>query len=109
MNVSAGRARAAIAVAVIGPTPGIVISRLVAQHRYMRRSLGRDPTIFGQMTSDGVDQLGALPNQQIACSEHQGICLLRLALYCHEPHARTLRSLADCLSIDRIILVPLHE
>src|SRR3954453_7689599 len=46
----------------------------------MRGALGRDQAILGQMTADGVDDLRALPDQQVAGPEHDGRCLLGLAL-----------------------------
>ncbi len=37
----------------------------------MRRPLGRDPTILGQMAADCVDELGSLAHEQVAGPEHQ--------------------------------------
>ena len=75
----------------------------------MRRALGRDQAILGQMTADGVDDLRALAHQQIAGPEHDGRCLLGLALDGDEPHGRALGRLADCFGIRSIVLLPLDE
>src|SRR5215467_4532133 len=75
----------------------------------MRRPLGRDPTIFSEVSPDRVDELGALPHEQVTSSEHQTRRLLLFALHGHESHARPLRCFADRLSIDQVALLSLHE
>src|SRR5262249_44890875 len=75
----------------------------------MRRPLGRDPTIFSEVSPDRVDELGALPHEQVTSSEYQTRRLLLFALHGHEPHARALRCFTDRLSIDRVTLLSLHE
>src|SRR6476646_10773213 len=75
----------------------------------MRRPLGRDPTIFSEVSANRVDQLGSLPHQQITGSKHQPGRLLLLALNGHESHAWPLGRFADRLGIDRVILLPPHE
>ncbi len=47
------------------------VRKQIAEHRDVRGTLGRYPAIFGKMTSDGIDQLGALPHQQVTGPEHQ--------------------------------------
>src|SRR5262249_25306535 len=81
----------------------------VGKHRHVRRSLGSNPTISSEMSWDRVDELGALPHEQVTISEHQPRRLLLFALHGHEPHARPLRCFADRLSIDRVALLSLHE
>jgi hypothetical protein len=61
------------------------------------------------VTPDRVDELGSLPHQQITSPKQQTRRLLLFALHGHEPHARPLRCFADCLGIDRVVLLPLHE
>jgi hypothetical protein len=62
-----------------------------------------------EVTPDRVDELGSLPHQQITGPKHQTCRLLLFALHGHEPHARSLRGFADCLGIDRVVLLPLHK
>ena len=61
------------------------------------------------MSPDGIDQPSPLADQKIARPEHESRGLLLFGLHSHEAHRRTLRRLADRLSIDRVVLVPLHE
>ncbi len=61
------------------------------------------------MTAQGVDDLGALADQQIARPEDHGRGLLRLALHGDEPHGRALGGLADRLGIGHVVLLPLDE
>src|SRR5579871_7032168 len=75
----------------------------------MRWPLGRDPTIFHKVPPNRVDELCALPHEQISSSEHKTRRLLFFALHSHEPHARPLSGFANRLSIDRVVLLSLHE
>src|SRR3954449_3733725 len=75
----------------------------------MRRALACDQAVLGQMTADGVDDLRALADQQVAGPEHDGRGLLGLALDGDEPHGRALGRLADRFGICGIVLLPLDE
>jgi hypothetical protein len=46
--------------------------------RNMSRAFGYDQAELGQMTAQGIDDLGSLPHQEIARPEHEsgGLCLL---------------------------------
>src|SRR3954447_23067666 len=65
--------------------------------------------MLGEEAAKGIDELGALTHQQVARSEHRRTRLALLTLYGHEPHAWSLRRLADRLCIGGIVLLPLHE
>ena len=86
-----------------------LVLQKIAQHRHMGRAFRCDPAILGEMPPEGVDQLGALPDQKVAGPEEESRGLLLLALDGDKAHRRTLRRLADRLSIDGIVLVSLHE
>src|SRR5262245_6910045 len=75
----------------------------------MRRPLWCDPTKFGEVSPDRVDELGSLPHQQVTGPKHETRRLLLLALHSHEAHVRPLRCFANCLGVDRVVLLPLHE
>jgi hypothetical protein len=64
---------------------------------------------LGQMPAQGIDGLGPLPHQEIACPEHESGGLGLLAFGSHEAHGRALGRLADRLSIRGIVLLALHE
>ena len=61
------------------------------------------------MAPQCVDELGALPNQQVSRSEDHTGGLLFFRLYRNEAHAQSPRRLANRFCIDRIVLVPLHK
>jgi hypothetical protein len=63
---------------------------------------------LGQMRPHGIDHLGPLPHQKIACPmQHQPALLLgRFDLY--EPHGRPPNRLADRLGVGSIVLVALN-
>ncbi|QND62302.1 hypothetical protein BPNPMPFG_006939 (plasmid) [Mesorhizobium sp. AR07] len=46
------------------------ILHMVDELRDMGRALGSHQPVFSEMTAQGVDHLRALPNQQIADTEH---------------------------------------
>src|ERR671911_2293934 len=61
------------------------------------------------MTTQGVDRLRSLANQQIAGAEHHG-CRLRLfTLHGDKAHGRALGGLADRLGIRHVVLLALDE
>jgi hypothetical protein len=68
-----------------------------------------DDAVFHEMSPQGVDDLVALPNQEIARFEDHGPGLLLARLYGHEPHGGSSRRLDDGLGIVRVVLLPLHE
>jgi len=61
------------------------------------------------MPAQGIDGLGPLPHQEIACPEHQSGSLGLLALGSDKAHGRALGRLADRLGISGIVLLALHE
>lgn len=61
------------------------------------------------MSAYCVDQLGALPNEQIPCAENHGRRLGRLRLDWYKSHRGSLSRLADCFGISGIVLLPFHE
>jgi hypothetical protein len=61
------------------------------------------------MATQGIDDLGALANQQITGSEDHGGRLLGFALDGDEAHGRALSGLADGLRISHVILLALDE
>jgi hypothetical protein len=76
---------------------------------HMRRTFWCYPTIFSEVSSDCVDELGSLPHQQVTGPKDETCRLLLLALHRHEAHVRPLRCFANSLSVDRVVLLPLHE
>jgi hypothetical protein len=76
---------------------------------HMRRAFWRYPTIFSEVSTDCVNELGSLPHQQVTGPKDETRRLLLLALHRHEAHVRPLRCFANCLSVDGVVLLPLHE
>lgn len=72
-------------------------------------TLRRNQAVLSQVTTDCVDELGALANQDVASPEDHCGGLLGLALHGYEPHGLALRGLTDRLGIGRIVLLPLDE
>ena len=69
-----------------------------------RQPLGSNDAVFGQMTTQSIDQHGPLPHEQLACTvEHQHGVLLR-ALDGHIAHGRAGHGLAYARSIKGIAL-----
>ena len=108
------------------PNPGHRVVQLV--HERLSRKL-REPLLFtsnffrqqfdmpetlrcsdaelGHVGAQRIDQHGALPDQQVACTmQHQNRLLLRV-LHRHEPHRRPTDSFTDSFSIGCIVLVAL--
>jgi hypothetical protein len=82
--------------------------------RSVRPGLPGEPLLSPQSSqihipAQRVDDPGALPNEEITSSEYRHAGLLLLALYHHVPHVRTLRRLANCLRINRVVLLPLYK
>ena len=75
----------------------------------MPRTLPHDKAELGEVAAQGVDQLGPLPDQQVAGAEDDSRALRRRALGRDEAHRRPLRRLADRLRIGHVVLLPLHE
>ena len=71
-------------------------------------ALGCDPTIFGEVTADRVDELGCCRTNRSRV-ETRDLLPAAVALHCDEPHAGVLRRFADRLGIDRVVLLPLHK
>ena len=66
-------------------------------------------SIFAEVATKRVDQLGALTHQQIPRAKHCRQRLLCLALDCDEPHRRALCDLADRFRVARVVLLPFDE
>src|SRR6516225_1119314 len=75
----------------------------------MSRSFGDDQSELGQMTTQSVDNLSALPDQKISGSKNNCRSLGCFAPYLHEAHRRPLRRLADRLRVRCVVLLPLHK
>jgi hypothetical protein len=65
-----------------------------------------DQPELGAVTADGVDQHGALANEQLAASMKHQHALPLGALDRHQAHGRPGHRLADRLSVGRIVLLP---
>lgn len=95
-----------------GPRRCRKVRLLVLQYRDqapdIRRALGHDPAVFAQMSAEGIDRLGALPDQQFPHAEDARCPLRFLALHRSKAHARLLGRLANRLRVGRIIFLPLH-
>ena len=62
-----------------------------------------------RLAAYGVDQLGALPDQQIARAEDGSARLRAPALHGNEPHGRPLGRLTDRACVGSAILLPLYN
>jgi hypothetical protein len=65
----------------------------------MQGALRNDDAKLSQMTAQRIDRLGALAHQKIARAKHNGAGLPLFRFHFNEPHARSLRSLADRLGV----------
>lgn len=75
----------------------------------IRRSLRDDLPELGQMATQGVDGLRALPDQKLSDQKDHRCSLGLFALHGHEAHGRALCCFADRLCIGGIILLALDE
>src|SRR5918993_813226 len=75
----------------------------------MDRSFGSDHAELGQVTTERVDGLRALANQQVPGAKHDGCGLRVLALEGNKAHGGPLSGLADRLGIRGIVLGSLDE
>src|SRR5262245_20651102 len=64
---------------------------------------------FRQMTAQCIDDLRALPDQEISSPEEHGCRLRLLRLHRHKPHRRALCGLTDSLGVGPIVLLSLHK
>src|SRR5215472_16205793 len=97
LNWVASPTVATIALAVIGPTPGIVASRRVTSFARCQAISSPSTTATRAATSD----------QKVAGSVEQENGLLVGALDRHEPHSRPLHRFADRFGIRRVVLLAL--
>src|SRR5690242_12420515 len=58
-------------------------------------SFGRHDAELGQMTAEGIADLGPLLHEKIARSEHESSCLCLFALGSHKAHGRALGCFTD--------------
>jgi hypothetical protein len=79
---------------------------MLAKSRGTFQGPGRDETELGEVP--GVDELGSLPNQQLARPVHGQCRLLLFRLDRHEAHGRPRHGLADRRSVGRVVLATLH-
>jgi hypothetical protein len=77
--------------------------------RNVSQAFGNDESKLSQVPAQRIDDLGPLPDQEIAGPEHEGGGLGLLALGRHKAHGRALGRLADGFRIRRVILLPLDE
>src|SRR5918993_2516429 len=75
----------------------------------MRWPLRRDQAVLAEMSTQGVDDLGALADKEVTRPEDHGRSLLRLTLHGHKAHGRTLGGFADRLGIGHVGLLALDE
>src|SRR5215213_6017373 len=113
--------RAVIAVAAIGPMPGIVISRRATGSAFARWVISASNswicaskawkvpinTFRTARALSGTEESGS-STWAITGAEHDPVRLLLLAFHRHEAHARPLRRFADRLGIRHVVLLPLH-
>ena len=67
-----------------------------------------NPSIFCQMPTDCINELGPLPHQKVPSPKDETCRLLLLAFHGYKPHVRSLSRLTNRLGIDRIIFMTLH-
>src|SRR5688572_3734314 len=67
-----------------------------------------DDAKLGKMRSDRIDDRGLLTDEQMTRAMKRQATLLLRRLRLHEPHVRPANSLADCLRVSSIVLLPLH-
>src|SRR5215210_3810820 len=75
----------------------------------MDRPFSSDHAKLGQVTTERIDGLGALANQQVPRAEHDGCGLLVRALEGYKAHGGALSGLADRLGIGHVVLLSLDE
>ncbi len=71
--------------------------------------LRNDFAKLGHVSSQGIDCLRSLPDQQLAHPKHDSSALVLLALQRDKPHRRTLCCFTDGFSIRHVVLLALHE
>ena len=75
----------------------------------MGRTSGRDQTVLGQVSTQGVDHLGALADKHLPCPKQHRAGLLIFRLHGDETHGRTQRRLNDCLGISHVVFLAPDE
>jgi hypothetical protein len=75
----------------------------------VRRALGGNDAVLGEVTAHGVDDLCALAHVQIPRAEDQGARLSRLGLHRNKAHRRPLRGFANGLHVSHVVLLALDE
>ena len=73
------------------------------------RTQRRDNAEPGEMASQRIDRLRALPHKQRKGAEQHRITLRHLRIHRHEPHGRALGRLDDRGCVVAVILLPLDE
>lgn len=79
------------------------------QPRCVRRALRHHLPELSQMATQRVDELRALPDQELTHAEHHRGSLDLFALHQHKPHRWALGRFTDRLCVGGIILLALHE
>src|SRR4051812_32032001 len=86
----------------------LILDRLF-KNFHIRRPLRGHDAVLRQMTAERVNQLRALPDQNIPRPEQHGARLLSLGLHRDKAHRWSTRSLSDRCRIGSIVLLALDE
>lgn len=76
---------------------------------HVQHALWRDNAVLSEVPAQGIDQLGALTDEEVPCPENHGTGLLRGRLGHHETHRRPAGRLRDCFGVGRVDLLALDE
>ena len=82
---------------------------LLSKRFYEGSARGCANAVLHQMSSERIDDLVPLPDEQVSCLEHHRPGLLFSGLYRHKAHSRSQGGLSNGLGIRCIILLSLHE